>query len=172
MLDKKLNFSFIILTFSLIFTLSSCTESGANKDKSEVKLATKNDIPNLSLTTIDGEEISFKEDFQGKTMLVLFQPDCEDCQREVQQIKDNIEAFKDYKLYFVSSANTSQITAFAEHYQLNDNEKIVFAHTTVQDVIQNLGQVPAPSVYIYSEEGLLIKSFNGEVGVDQIKAYL
>lgn len=172
MLSKKLHFTLIILNFLIVLSLSSCTESGANKEKSEMKLATTNDVPNLSLTTVDGEEITFKEDFQGKTMLVLFQPDCDDCQREAQAIKDDIAAFKDYKLYFVSSANISQITAFAERYQLNGNEKIVFAQTTVQDVIQNLGQVPAPSVYIYSEKGLLTKSFNGEVGIDQIKAYL
>lgn len=172
MLYEKFRFTFMFLAFTLICFLPSCTESGSDKKTDEKKLASKNDIPNLSLTAIDGEEITFKEDFRGKTVLVLFQPDCDDCQREIQQIKENLAAFKDYNLYFVSSANTSQVAAFAEHYQLNDSENIVFAQTTVQDVIQNLGQVPAPSIYIYSEEGLLVKSFNGEVGIDQIKKYL
>lgn len=172
MLYKKLHFTLIFLAFALIFSVSSCTDSGANKEKNEKKLAAQNDIPNLSLTTIEGENITIKENFRGKTILVLFQPDCDDCQREAQQIRENIAVFQDYDLYFVSSANTGQIAAFAEHYQLNDKENIVFAQTTVQDVIQNLGQVPAPSIYIYSEEGVLVKSFHGEVGIDRIKAHL
>lgn len=167
-LSRPLSPLFVFLILLLAFV--SCT--GSTEQKETHALAVENDLPQLSLTTIEGKQFIIEDEFNGKTVLVFFQPECEDCQRQAHAIKQSIEAFENFSLYFVSSAQTAQIAAFADHYELDSHQNIIFAQTTVQDVIQSLGQIPAPSIYIYSDEGKLIKSFNGEVGIEELKNYL
>jgi len=171
MLNLSRSLTFLFGFFILLLTFVSCTSSGSTEQEAK-EPAASNDLPQLSLTTIGGKQLTIADEFDGKTILVLFQPECDDCQRQAQAIKQNLKAFENFSLYFVSSAPTAQIAAFAEHYQLNTHQHITFAQTTVQDVIQSLGQVPAPSIYIYSDEGKLIKSFNGEVGIEELGKYL
>lgn len=130
-----------------------------------------NDLPQLPLTRLDGSRVVAK-DLKGKTVLVLFQPDCDHCQREAIQIRENLEAFDGYELYFVSDAALPQLSKFAEEYELAGKSNIYFAQTTVNDIIQTLGPVEAPSVFVYSEEGRLVNSFIGETPIEQIKSSL
>lgn len=102
----------------------------------------------------------------------MFQPDCDDCQREAIQIRKNLASFKGYSLFFISSAPIHQIASFSNNYKLNNIENLTFAHTTVQEVINTLGPISAPSVYIYSQDGKLKKSFNGEVDIKEITTSL
>lgn len=174
----SLSLSPFIGALILVFSLLSCSQSGSNEEKNTPAAANtqaaaaSNELPKLTFTTLEGQQLTLNEDYKGKPILVLFQPECEDCQREAKQIADNMEAFEGHFLYFVSSAPKPQIAAFAEHFKLNDYQNVVFAQTTVQEVINNLGPVPAPSVFIFSEEGKLIKTFKGEVGIEKIMSAL
>lgn len=165
-----------ILIFISGFLLFSCNqtptqERTVSNNTTQSAPVAQNEIPNMAITTLDGKNIMIKK-HQGKMILVLFQPDCDDCQREAVQIRDNMEAFSEYSIYFISSASMPEIASFSNDYNLNAFENITFAQTTVQNVINTLGPIPAPSVYIYSNEGKLVKSFNGEVDIKEIKAFL
>ena len=107
----------------------------------------------------------------GNVALVLFQPDCDHCQREAEQIRLNLEGFKDYKLYFISSAPMPEITRFAEQYKLVNLNNVVFARTEAQNVIKAFGPIEAPSIYLY-KKGSLIESFNGEVAIEVVLKYI
>lgn len=161
----------------LAITLSSCEQNSKKErpvqssDRVPSATTVQNDLPNLSLTTIEGAEITIKNQ-PGKVILILFQPECDDCQREAVQIKDNMEAFKGYSVYFISSAAIPEITSFSKEYKLDGFENVIFGQTSVQNVLNTLGPIPAPSVYIYSNEGKLMKQFNGEVDISEIKAAL
>lgn len=129
--------------------------------------AASNDLPRLPLTTLDSTRL-MANDLEGSTVLVLFQPDCDHCQREATQIREHIAAFGGYKIYFVSDAGLPQLSQFAEAYNLADQSNVYFAQTTINDILSQVGPIEAPSLFVYSEEGRLVKSFIGETPIEEI----
>ena len=130
-----------------------------------------NDRPNLALTAINGSQLNANA-ITGKSILIFFQPDCDHCQRETQQIEQNLSAFKGYQLYFISDAALPQIAEFAQTYKLAGNPDIHFYQTSIADIMRTIGAVQLPSVYVYSAQGKLIKTFNGETPIGWILAVL
>jgi peroxiredoxin len=173
---NKQYFAFIlILSLAYCVGSSSCNQKNSEErsktNVTKIPSATKNDLPGITIVTLEGDQLLIKNQ-QGKVVLVMFQPECDDCQREAVQIRDNIDAFKEYSLFFISSAPMQEIGNFKKDYKLDSFNNVVFGQTTVQNVINTLGTISAPSVYIYSNEGKLVKFFNGEVDIKEIKPFL
>lgn len=135
------------------------------------KQETKNDLPQMQINLINGPVLQAKE-IDEKAILVLFQPDCDHCHREAKQIAENLESFKDYKLYFISSAAVSDIEKFGNDFSLIGKENVRFGFTPSENIYNNFGPIEAPSIYIYSDEGKLVKQFNGEVEVSELLKYI
>ncbi len=129
------------------------------------------DLPNMLLLKTDGSRETAKN-IEGKAMLVLFQPDCDHCQREAVQIREHLPAFQGYTLYFISDAPPAQLAKFAQEYKLGNEPNIHFAQTSLESILNHFGPVDAPSVFIYSDEGRLKKSFIGETPIDQILPHI
>jgi len=160
------------MNYPVIFTLFVCTLlSGCSSPKSEEKqdkapVAIQNDLPRMRVTTSDQSSVNLRE-LKGKTMLILFQPDCDHCQREAQEIRKHLDAFGEYVLYFISADQMPAIEQFGKTYDLLGHSNVRFAATTVENVLANFGPISAPSVYIYVDQQL-VKKFNGETGIDLI----
>ena len=175
----KRSIPILILTLVLISILVYSFRDKFQESDPEVSLPTTisppvtahNQRPNINITHINGSQLNVR-DIKGKAVLVFFQPDCDHCQREAEQIQQNLHAFKDYQLYFISDAALPQIAAFAQKYKLAGNPSIHFSQTTISDIMRTIGSVQLPSVYVYSSEGKLIKSFNGETPVAWILSVL
>lgn len=164
-----MRFSFLIF---LAITGLSCT-SGKERNNGDQPATDQqptaikvNEYPPLALTLSNGEQISAQQ-LQGNNVFVLFQPDCNHCQDEAAQIEQRLGDFKDYTLYFISSAPMEQIKAFAETYKLDDKEKVKFAWTATEGVLAHYGAIRTPSVYVYSG-GALKQSFNGQTDIQNI----
>src|SRR5688572_15396456 len=145
---------FLLLTFSLIAVLISACKT---EKKNEPPTASRaNDLPAMLITKLDGTSVNAKN-LAGKTILILFFPDCDHCQREAKAIQEHLESFGEYNLYFISTASTPEVGKFSVDYGLSGNTNVHFATTTVQQVLDNFGPVDAPSLYIYSAEGIRTK---------------
>lgn len=131
------------------------------------KAVKTNDLPVMPVELVDGTQVSM-QDVNQKMVLVLFQPDCEDCQREAIEIRRNLSAFAGYQLYFVSSHPLQVIREFGVQYDLSTQPDVFFGRTTVESVLNNFGAIAAPSVYVFNAEGTMTAKFNGEVAVDVI----
>ncbi|MCJ8164068.1 thioredoxin family protein [Pontibacter sp. E15-1] len=129
--------------------------------------AASNDLPAMPLSLMDGSRVMTKN-LQGKTILVLYQPDCDHCQREATQIQENLQAFEGYTLYFISDADFALQQQFADTYKLAGQENVYFATATVNDILDQIGPIQTPSLFVYSAEGRLVKSFIGETPIEQI----
>jgi hypothetical protein len=153
-------------------SLVACSPKEEKKEDgaASVEVSTINDYPDIMLRLADGSETRAKS-LQGNNVFVLFQPDCDHCQEEAIQIGQRLEEFKDYSLYFISSAPMEQITRFAETFELDNKENVKFAWTTTEGVLDNYGPIPTPSVYIYSD-GRLKRSFNGQTNIETILSVL
>ncbi len=131
----------------------------------------KNDLPDMPLLRSDGTQFSARS-LSGKVMLVFFLPDCDHCQREARQISNNLNAFKDYTLYFVSTAPLPEQEQFGREYNLAGQPNVSFAQTSPEELYKHFGLFPTPTVYIYQEGGRLVKIFRDETPVEQIIAAL
>lgn len=129
------------------------------------------EVPDLPLTMRDGTQMSAAE-LTGNVALILFQPDCDHCQREAEDIRRNITGFKDFELYFISSAPIEEVIQFARQYDLDGLKQVHLGTTTVPDILKHFGPIDAPSLYLYGKDGKLIQSFNGEVAVEVVLKYI
>lgn len=162
---KKIIFFHLIVLIALEFI--NCTKP-SNENKKEVAEPVQkgNDLPSMNLTILSGSQVN-TQSLTDKSILILFQPDCDHCQREAKEIREHIEAFKDYAVYFISADPMPAIEKFAKDCGLKNQANFFFGMTTVENVLNNFGPIPAPSVYIYSDK-VLVQKFNGEVSIDKI----
>jgi peroxiredoxin len=156
----------LLLFFALVAGCKKKTTSADAVQTSPTEVE-GNDLPSMRALLTTGVLFDFRSVDQ-QMIIILFQPGCDDCQIEAEQISKNIEAFKGYKLYFMSSHPIAELKKFAADYGLDNHPDVIFGQVAVDGVIQNFGQVHTPSVYIYSEKGEMIKSFNGKTDVNQI----
>jgi peroxiredoxin len=158
---------------SLIFFigLSCCSGKSEKVTEEQQKVQEASDVPNLPLTFPNGSQKSARE-LTGKMALILFQPDCDHCQREAQDIQKHLAAFKDVQLYFISSSSIDEMLEFGKNYGLTGLQNVTFARTGFQDVLNAYGPIDAPSLYLYDANGKLIQAFNGEVAIDVVVKYL
>lgn len=129
-------------------------------------VAPENDLPNLPLLKPDQTKLSTK-DLKGKTVIIFFEPDCDHCQREANEMQGHLAAFTNYNVYFVSPAPMDQMQQFFMKYNLS-GPNIFFAQTPNSSILQEFGAIPAPSMFIYSEKGKLVKAFKGETPMANI----
>ena len=163
-----------ILVVLIMFTsLIACSQNEKPKHESAAAEtpAPANQQPDFLIVFLDGQKKSFQT-LEGKVALILFQPDCDHCQREAADIEKNLPGFKDFKLYFVSSASLNEIDAFAREYKLKDKPNVFFGTTEAVNVLKHFGPVETPSLYLYSEQKQLIESFNGEVAIEVVVKYI
>ncbi|MBF9252303.1 redoxin domain-containing protein [Pontibacter sp. 172403-2] len=170
---KKIIFSVlaVLVVVAAIFYLVSKKNASPEQAAPAVAAGPSNDLPWLSLTQLDGTRLT-AHSLEGKTILVFFQPDCDHCQRETKQIREHIDAFKDYNVYFVSDATIPQLSKFAVEYELAASNNVHFTHATPDDIYNAVGGIQVPAVFVFSDKGHLIKSFIGETPIEQILHYL
>jgi cytochrome oxidase Cu insertion factor (SCO1/SenC/PrrC family) len=154
-------------SFCLLFTIQSCTST----DKNDSTATAQNDLPTMAVTKSDGTQLDLRG-LTGKTVLILFQTECDHCQREATAIQENISAFKDYSLYFITTNPLQEIEKFANEYKLAGQPNVHFCQATSINILNSFGPIDAPSLYIYSNEKTLIKKFNGETSINEILKFL
>jgi thiol-disulfide isomerase/thioredoxin len=164
-MDRK--FFVIIFSFWMV-CLWSCNQSGKTGETSSQEI---NELPYLSYQTLQGEPASTRS-LPGSSILILFNTDCDHCQREAKEISEKIDAFKNYQLLFIAADTLDQIANFSKTYNLADKPNVKFGRAEYQDVFINFGSIPTPSVYIYSRERKFVKSFLGETPVEELIKYL
>jgi peroxiredoxin len=153
----------LLILFALFFLTAAC--------QTKPKEAAVNELPDLTITLLDGKKVVSRE-LSGKNIFIVFFPDCDHCQREAKAIQERIDAFKKYTLYFVATTPQEQIQKFATEYKLNAISNVKFGKIENEMVYRNFGGISTPSLYIYSNEKKLIKKFNGETNVEEIIKFL
>lgn len=152
----------------IFFVLKQYSSEAEAKDTTtRDTTAVENDIPPMIFTMADGSTKTLK-DISGKLVVVLYQPDCDHCQREASAISEHLSSFDAYKVYFITVEPFDVIEKFANDYRLSGNSNIFFGRTEIESIINNFGQISAPSVYVYTQEGKLKKNFNGETPIEDI----
>ncbi len=154
--------------FTLVFTVSlfvACTKE--EKKEVQTEPVVINELPHLKFTTLEGTATNTRN-LETPLALILFFADCDHCQREAQEIKKNLELFKGKNIQFISAEEIPIIQKFAVDYGLNNEPSVKFGRAESVDVYMNFGSIPTPSIYVYSAEKRLVRSFKGETPVVEI----
>ena len=163
-------FGIVALIIIIIGGLGYYLKNQREETSKEFVSTAVNEYPPMSATNADGSQFRLNE-LKGNNILVFFQPDCDHCQREGKAIADNLEKFSEYQLYFISVDDFNQMNVFAGNYDLADKRNVAFARATLDDILNNLGRISPPSLYIY-REGKLIKHLDGEKNIEEILGYI
>ena len=86
----------------------------------------RNELPAIPLTLVSGEKL-MTSTLEGGTILIFYVPDCDHCQREAEAIRGQLNAFKDYSLYFITASEPDEMNRFAERYGLKGFANVYFA---------------------------------------------
>jgi len=157
-----------LFLFLSIVGLWSCNQSKKTDETTKPEI---NELPYLTYFTLEGDSVSTRN-LAGGSILILFNTECDHCQREAKEISEKMEAFKNYELLFIAADSVHKIDNFSKTYNLADKPNVKFGRADYQDVFMNFGSIPTPSVYIYSRERKFVKSFLGETPVEELIKYL
>ncbi len=158
---------------SLILVLLILVLAQCNKPEKKTQVAKQeiNELPYLSFKKLDGSATTTR-DLPGASIIILFNSDCDHCQREAKAIQEKLSFFNDYTLQFIASDSVEVIKKFASDYGLENQPNVYFGRAEGVDVYMNFGAIPTPSIYVYSKERRFVKSFKGETPVDDIISVL
>lgn len=165
----KRNISILILLILSAVCLWNCDQSAkkpVENPKQEI-----NELPYLDYKTLNGEPASTRT-LPGGSILILFNTECDHCQREAKEISEKSQAFSNYEILFIAADSVHQIANFAKTYNLTDKSNIKFGRAEYQDVFINFGSIPTPAIYVYNRERKFVKSFMGETPVEELIKYL
>lgn len=143
--------------FLMFMVVVACKEA----KKETVTEQVKRDLPNMAIRLMDGSVVQLGE-LNEKSILIFFLPECDHCEREAADIRNNLDKFAGYKLYFISGAEQEKIWKFAADYELVNKSNVIFGYTAPENIMSSYGSIETPSLYIYNEQGRLMHTFNGE----------
>ena len=167
---RQSNRGLLTISFFLLLFLNACTPPKTNQNSVQ-ETPVKNDLPEMTITKFDGSQLNLKM-LDKKAVIVFFRPDCDHCQREAEQIKENLLSFKNYVIYFISADPIDQIEKFASSYELKEQPNVVFGWTASENILSNYGSISAPALYIYSDHHQLVKAFDGEIPIGTVLPFL
>lgn len=156
----------ILLSFII---LCCCISGHAQADTSLLYLRFPT-VPPFSITRAPDSVRFTKDNLHKKTatIIMVFSPDCEHCQHEVNEIKAHINLFKKAQIVMASPLDYSYLKKFYEDYKIADYPNI----TIGRDPTYMLGTFyhvrSFPAIFVYNKKGKFIKAFDGTVPVREI----
>ena len=105
----------------------------------------------------------------GNVTVVFFNPDCDHCQKEAQNINGAKNLFRDKQMYFFSADELEAIKAFRLKYGLVE-DNFHFGKGDVEMIVRAMGPINSvPSFYFY-KNGQLTGQLEGEKSAAEIAA--
>lgn len=127
-------------------------------------------FPPVKLLLKDSTSIFSKEDLPKKTavLLMVFNPECEHCQHETEELIKNMDSFKKIKIVMATMMPLQEMKAFIEKYNLSKYNNI----TVGQDIHYMLPSFymigSLPYLAMYDKQGKLLRTFEGTMKMEDL----
>lgn len=126
-------------------------------------------IPAFSYKTIKGKVFSNKDLIENTpTIFLYFNSECEHCQSEAEQIRDNIGNFSNTQLVFISFEEPKKIMAFATKYKLDHYDTVTFLCDKQVSFSATFDVKSLPTIVIYDKNKKLVEKIKGQIKVETI----
>ena len=101
-------------------------------------------------------------------MLMLFNPQCEHCRHETEELVKNIDKFKNIQIIMVTSMSFDSMMTFRENYKLAQYDNIVVAQDTHFFLITYFQIHNLPFLAFYDKKKDLIDVFEGSLPIEKV----
>jgi len=128
-----------------------------------VSLSKKNPAPDVTFTSISGEKTSMQS-LRGKVVMVNFwATSCVTCVKEMPQMVETYNKYKDQGLDFVAVAMSYDPPNYVLNYAQTRNLPFKVALDVQGDVAKSFNDVKlTPTTYVIDKGGNIIKRYVGE----------
>lgn len=126
-------------------------------------------LPDFEFQVINGEVFKSSDiKVDLPVVVVYFNPNCEECQYEIQQIRDNISLFQDVQILLVSPVKKEVLLEFYDKYNLDKYSQITVLLDHKDNFHTVFGPASYPTIFIYNKLHQLIKRYKGETKVEAV----
>jgi len=141
--------------------------------KAQIKAAMQQ-LPDVQLLALDSVAFDLAKSVGDQAeVLFFFHPDCEHCQSEAKQVRENAQVLSTTKLIWISTENLDRLREFDEKFSLTQSiEKLVVAKIEPITANEKFGLRTFPTVFIYDAAGNLTKKYTGETKIEAILKHL
>jgi len=130
-------------------------------------------IPNINLTTIDGEGFCLSENTQCRhTAILFFSTDCEFCRKEIEGIINARETLSGVNWIFVTISVFEELDSFMHEYPLFKIENAKICIEEYPELHMALDVSSPPSLFIYDSNGHIEYYKRGAVSINTILEWL
>jgi thiol-disulfide isomerase/thioredoxin len=132
------------------------------------------DVPLFSIIKVPDSTTFTKADLvkNKPLVLIMFSPDCEHCQREMDSLEKHFDLFKKAQIVMATPLDYFHVKDFYTKYKVADYPNI----TIGKDPVWYLGGFynvrNFPTIVVYDKHGQFVKLFEGSVAVAKVAAAL
>jgi thioredoxin-related protein len=156
--------------YILLFSLLALAKMGFTQvDSTTAPYLRFPNFPPVKLLMPDSTSFFTKDELSKKSavMLMLFNPECDHCQHETEEIIKNIDRFKNIQIVMATSMPFISMKEFMEKYKLAAYKNITVAQDThyflpSYYMIRNL-----PFLAFYNKKKELISVFEGSMPIEK-----
>ncbi len=106
------------------------------------------------------------------TVIIVFNPDCEHCQYEAQQLNLHHGAFSRAAVFWLTTDTPAHARVFARQYGLDSLPGVHVGTLTRDEAYRAFGPTSVPHLFVYGADGKLRKEYRGETKIEAITKYL
>ena len=127
-------------------------------------------MPEIKTLSIQGNDFVSTEYLNPakRTVLLFFHPECEYCQKELEGILANYSVCRNVQWLFITLAPTDEVEAFLVDYPLELIPNAYVLREDWPDTYRRFGVKGPPALFIYDEDGKLMKRHMGAVSIKTI----
>ena len=101
-------------------------------------------------------------------LIILFDPNCEHCQRETEEILKNIDSLSNIQIVMATNASFADLKKFYQSYQLNRVENIVAGVEPKYFLASFFAIRNLPYLAMYDNKGRLLTTHEGNMKISNI----
>jgi thioredoxin-related protein len=127
-------------------------------------------IPPFNLLKVDSISHFTKDDLKKNkpVLIILFNPDCDHCKHETEEIIKNIDELKDIQIIMSTNMPFDMMKTFYEKYDLEKFENIIVGRD-FQFILPSFYQIKfMPYLAMYDKKGNLVTTFQGSMKIDDL----
>lgn len=129
-------------------------------------------LPAFTAYSLDRSKITAATLANRPAVFIYFDPDCEHCQQEADEIRKHADILANAQVLMLSAAPAPALKTFAQAHQLNGLPNVQIAQIDRKVAYETFGFTSVPDVLVYHANGSLAKHFRGETSIEAIKRYL
>ena len=128
-------------------------------------------LPPIKILLTDSSYFT-KSDFKKKSniLIMLFNPDCDHCQHETEELIKHIDRFKNVQIIMATIMPFDAMKSFRRKYELSKYKNIVVGRDEHFFLVPFYNVSNLPFLAFYNKKGNLISVFEGSMPIEKVWA--